>query len=92
MSNLLVNTRDQLFVLFEQLDVEKLFEKEKFADISKEVVLMLQTEAEKLAVHSLLPAYALGDKEGCTFKDGKVSVPASFHEVYKKYKIGRAHV
>jgi hypothetical protein len=46
MSNVLVNTRDQLFVLFEQLGVEKLFEKEKFADVSKEVVLMLQTEAE----------------------------------------------
>jgi hypothetical protein len=70
MSNLLVNTRDQLFVLFEQLGVEKLFENEKFADVSKEVVLMLQTEAEKLAVNSLLPAYTIGDKEGCTFKDG----------------------
>jgi hypothetical protein len=85
MSNVLVNTRDQLFVLFEQLGVEKLFEKEKFADVSKEVVLMLQTEAEKLAVNSLLPAYTIGDKEGCTFKDGKVSVPESFHDVYKKY-------
>lgn len=85
MGNLLVNARDQLFVLFEQLDIEKLFEKEKFADFSKEVVLMLQAEAEKLAVHSLLPAYTIGDKEGCTFKEGKVSVPASFHDVYKKY-------
>ena len=28
MSNLLVNTRDQQFVLFEQLGIEKLFESE----------------------------------------------------------------
>ena len=85
MSNLLVNTRDQQFVLFEQLGIEKLFEKEKYADFSKDMVLMMQTEAEKLAVNVLLPAYAEGDKEGCTFKDGKVYIPASFHEIFKKY-------
>jgi alkylation response protein AidB-like acyl-CoA dehydrogenase len=85
MSNLLVNTRDQQFVLFEQLGIEKLFEKEKYADFSKDMVLMMQTEAEKLAVNALLPAYAEGDKEGCTFKDGKVYIPASFHEIFKKY-------
>ncbi|HVO67683.1 MAG TPA: acyl-CoA dehydrogenase [Syntrophales bacterium] len=85
MSNLLVNMRDQLFVLFEQLGIEKLFESEKFKDFSKETVLMMQSEAEKLAVNVLLPAYTDGDKEGCTFKDGKVYVPASFHEVFKRY-------
>jgi len=85
MGNLLANARDQLFVLFEQLDIEKLFEKEKFADFSKEVVLMMQSEAEKLAVNDLLPAYTPGDQEGCTFKDGKVSAPACFHEIFKKY-------
>jgi hypothetical protein len=85
MSNLLVNTRDQLFVLFEQLGIEKLFENERYADFSKEMVLMMRSEAEKLAVNVLLPAYANGDKEGCVFKDGKVYVPASFHDVFKKY-------
>ena len=85
MSNLLVNARDQLFILFEQLGIEELFKSEKFADFSKEVVLMMQTEAEKLAVNVLLPTYPEGDKEGCIFEDGKVSVPAGFHEVFKKY-------
>jgi len=85
MGNLLVNTRDQQFVLFEQLGIEKLFKSEKYADFSKEMVLMMRNEAEKLAVNVLLPAYADGDKEGCTFKDGKVYIPASFHEAFKKY-------
>jgi alkylation response protein AidB-like acyl-CoA dehydrogenase len=85
MTNLLVNTRDQQFVLFEQLGIEKLFKSEKYADFSKEMVLMMQNEAEKLAVNVLLPAYADGDREGCTFKDGKVYIPASFHEAFKKY-------
>jgi alkylation response protein AidB-like acyl-CoA dehydrogenase len=85
MGNQLVNSRDQQFVLFEQLDIEKLFKSDIYGDFSKELVLMMQDEAEKLAVNVLLPAYAEGDREGCTFKDGKVYAPASFHEVFKKY-------
>ena len=36
MSNLLSNARDQQFVLFEQLGIEKLFEYDDYADFSKE--------------------------------------------------------
>ena len=85
MGNLLVNMRDQLFLLFEQLEIEKLFETELFKDFSKDDVLMMMNEAEKMAVNVLLPAYEPGDKQGCTFKDGKVSVPESFHDAYRKY-------
>jgi alkylation response protein AidB-like acyl-CoA dehydrogenase len=85
MSNLLVNTRDQHFILFEQLGINKLFENEKFSDFSKDVVLMMHNEAEKLALNVLLPTYAEADREGCVFKDGKVSVPACFHAAFKKY-------
>ena len=85
MSNLLVNERDQQFILFEQLNIEKLFESEKYADLSKEVVVMIQNETLKLALNVLMPIYGSGDREECTFKDGKVSVPASFHEAFKKY-------
>src|SRR5450759_3071267 len=85
MSNLLVNTRDQQFVLFEQLGIEKLFETEAFKDFSKDDLLMIMNEAEKLAVNVIAPTLAEGDKEGCTIKDGKVSVPQCFHGAWKKY-------
>ena len=85
MSNLLVNTRDQQFILFEQLGIEKLFEVEKYAEFSKEIVLMIQNEAEKLALNVLMPTYAEGDREGCTFRNGKVSVPVCFHDSFKRY-------
>ncbi|HUH67277.1 MAG TPA: acyl-CoA dehydrogenase [Syntrophales bacterium] len=85
MGNLLVNARDQQFVLFEQLGIERLFSTEQYADFSKEIVLMMRNEAEKLAVNVLLPAYALGDREGCTFKDGKAYAPPSFHNVFNTY-------
>ena len=85
MSNLLVNTRDQHFLLFEQFGIEKLFETETFKDFSKDDVLMMMNEAEKMALNVILPTYEVGDKEGCTFKDGKVTVPKCYHDAFKKY-------
>ena len=85
MSNLLVNERDQEFLLFEQLGIEKLFQTEPFRDFSKEDALLMMNEAKKMAVNEILPTYAAGDKEGCTLKDGKVSVPKCYHDAVKKY-------
>jgi hypothetical protein len=85
MSNLLVNARDQKFVLYEQLDIERLLSTEKFADYSKDTVDMILTEAEKMALEVLEPTYTTGDKEGVKFEGGKVFVPPGFHEAYKKF-------
>jgi len=46
MSNLLVNERDQEFLLFEQLEIEKLFKTEAFKDFSKDDALMMMNEAK----------------------------------------------
>ena len=88
MSNGLVNTRDQQFVLFEQLGIEKLFATEKFKDFSKDDVLMMQNEAEKMAINVILPTYTEGDKEGCHLKDGNVSIPKSYKDAFAKFKEG----
>ena len=85
MSNLLVNTRDQQFILFEQLGIEKLFETEAFKDFSKDDLVMIMNEAEKLAVNVIAPTLKEGDEEGCHLKDGIVSVPKCFREPYKKF-------
>jgi hypothetical protein len=44
MSNLLVNTRDQQFVLFEQFGIEKLLETEIYKDWDKASLLMILNE------------------------------------------------
>ena len=85
MSNLLVNMRDQHFVLFEQLGIDKLFETDKYSAFSKDDVLMMLNEAEKLSVNVLAPINAEGDHQGCTFKDGKVTVPEGFHNAFKLF-------
>jgi len=85
MSNLLVNRRDQKFVLYEQIGIEKLFEYEKYADYSRDVADMMLGEAEKMAVEDVLPTYEEGDKVGCTFENGVVSVPECLHGPYRKF-------
>jgi alkylation response protein AidB-like acyl-CoA dehydrogenase len=85
MSNGLVNTRDQQFVLFEQLEIEKLFEYEAYRDFTRDDLQMVLNEAEKLAVNEMAPCNKDGDEAGCHIKDGIVTIPKSFHEPYRKY-------
>ncbi|HPL62626.1 MAG TPA: acyl-CoA dehydrogenase [Syntrophales bacterium] len=87
MGDQIINTRDQQFVLYEQLGIEKLFKK-KYADYTRETVDMMLNEAEKMAVDVILPTSEAGDREGCKFKDGNVTVPECFHEAYKKFVEG----
>ncbi len=85
MGNLLVNTRDQQFLLFEQFGIEKVFDSEAYGGYSKDDVLMILSEAEKMAVNDVFPTLKEGDEEGCHIKDGKVTVPKCFREPFKKY-------
>ena len=85
MGNLLVNTRDQQFLLFEQFGIEKLFESEAYEGFSKDDLLMILSEAEKLAVGEIFPTLKEGDEESCQFKNGEVTIPKCFRGPYKKY-------
>ena len=89
MGNTLVNTRDQRFVLYEQIGIERLFTFEKFRDFSRDMIDMVLTEAEKFAVEEILPTFDIGDKEDpAVFKEGKAYAPKCYHSPYKKYVAG----
>jgi len=45
-------------------------------------------ECAKFCENELLPLYQSGDKEGCTFDNGKVITPKGFKEAYDKYVEG----
>lgn len=88
MSNLLVDERDVAFVLFEQLDVEKLCETELFHDFSRDVFEMAINEAMKLALNDVMPTNVIGDREGCRREGNEVHVPEAFHKIWKLYTEG----
>lgn len=85
MANLILDERDQHFLLYEMLEVEKLCENPLYADFSKDIFDMILTEAQKFAVEEVFPTLVEGDKEGCRLEDGQVYVPKSFHRVYKLF-------
>ena len=83
MAQYIADRKDVDFVLHEQLQVEDLSKTELFADFNKKTVDMIVSEARNLAIKEILPTREIGDREGCKFVDGKVTVPESFHRAYE---------
>jgi alkylation response protein AidB-like acyl-CoA dehydrogenase len=88
MANLLVNERDQKFVLHEQLRVEELGKTGLYGHISREVIDLSLGAAVDLAVKESYPNMAKADREGCRLENGSVFVPQSFKKLKEEYDKG----
>jgi alkylation response protein AidB-like acyl-CoA dehydrogenase len=88
MAELLVDERDQKFVLFDQFAIGTFSESALYADFDVEIYNMVLNEAKKLAENVMMPTNGEGDEDGAHFKDGKVTVPASFHELWRLWNAG----
>ncbi len=90
MSNLIMDMRDARFVLYEQLGIDKLCERPRYADHSKDVFEMVLDEAEKMAVNYIEPTYVESDKIGAVYdpKTKSVTTPPSFKKALEAYKAG----
>ena len=58
---------------------------EEFEESSPDLVDAILQECAKFCENELLPLYQSGDKEGCTFDNGKVITPKGFKEAYQQY-------
>lgn len=85
MADFVADIRDLKFVLFEQLDIEKVLAAERYQDYTRDDVEMIIDEAYKFAREQLGPINSILDEEGCTFDQGKVTVPSVYHEPYKLF-------
>jgi len=88
MADFVADIRDIKFVLFDMLDMDKLLATEKYGAFTREDVEMILDEAHRFAKEGLAPINAQMDEEGCTFKDGKVTVPKAMHEPFKMFNEG----
>ena len=88
MATLLVDKRDQLFVLNEMLEVEKLCDFTKFADQSG--FDMVLNEAHQFAKKEFYPTLQEGDEVGCVYdpKTHGVKFPKCYKKPYKKFREG----
>ena len=80
-----VDLRDIRFALYEQLPFQRLTELEAFEELDRESTDLLLDECFKLNRDVLAPLNGPGDRAGCTFVDGKVSVPEGFSEAYETF-------
>ncbi len=85
MANLILDERDQQFVLHEMLEVGKLCEAPLYADFPKDTFDMILSEAQKFAVEEIFPTLVDSDTQGCSLKNGDIRVPKAFHRIYKLY-------
>ncbi len=85
MANLIMDERDQKFVLFEMLGAEKLCDAPKYAEFSRDMFEMILSEAQKFAVEEVLPTLVESDKTGCKLINGQVHVPECFQRPYKLF-------
>lgn len=88
MAQQIADRRDIDFVLFEQLEIEKLQNNKKFTDFNRKTIDMVITEARNFSIKEILPTLKDGDEEGLLFEDGKVTLPDSYKKAYKLFVEG----
>src|SRR3984957_20160432 len=79
---------DYRFVIHELLEAEKQTDLPLYADLTRDTVDDILTNAAKFCEEVLLPLNHSGDEEGCHFENGVVRTPAGFKEAFKAYADG----
>lgn len=59
-----------------------------FGDLSTDLVAAILEEAGRFASEEIAPLNRAGDIEGTSLEDGKVRMPAGWHEVYRRWCAG----
>jgi len=77
-------TRDYGFLLHEVLDLTRYANLPGFAEATPDLVDQIIAQAAKFAEEVLQPLNAVGDTQGCTLKDGVVTVPDGFADAYRQ--------
>jgi alkylation response protein AidB-like acyl-CoA dehydrogenase len=88
MAQVIADRRDVDFVLYEQLEAERLSRHPVYAEFNRAAMDLIVSEARQLAVKELLPLLKVGDEEGCRFDAGAVTVPEAFHRAFRLIRDG----
>ena len=78
--------KDFKFVLNDLLGLDKMTNMPGFEDATPDMIDAILEEGGKLMSEVIQPLNLVGDKEGCTWKDGEVTTPTGFKEAYDEYR------
>jgi alkylation response protein AidB-like acyl-CoA dehydrogenase len=76
--------RDQRFVLNDVLNVQQYGNLPSFSDAPADIVDAVLEEGGKFCENVLYPLNKVGDREGCSLKDGVVTTPTGFDDAYNQ--------
>jgi alkylation response protein AidB-like acyl-CoA dehydrogenase len=80
---------DMRFVLFDVLEVDRVFaDVPHFEAFGRDVYDAVLEEAGKFSGQVLAPLNPIGDREGCGFDNGAVTTPTGFKEAYRQFVEG----
>jgi alkylation response protein AidB-like acyl-CoA dehydrogenase len=85
MHNLLIDERDQTFVLNEMLDIGQLEKTDRYGHLSQGMIDASLKAALELAVKVSYPIMTEADREGCRLENGEVRVPHCYHRLKRHY-------
>lgn len=85
MYNLLIDQRDQMFVLHDMLNIGQLGQTNCFGHLTTATVDASLQAALELAVKESYPVMAEADREGCRLENGNVRAPRCYHRLKKHY-------
>lgn len=88
MRNLLVDPRDQKFVIKEMLGVEDLFETPFFGHLTQKTLDMSLDAAADLATKAFYPTIMDADSQSCRLENGSVLVPECYHRLKEHFDQG----
>lgn len=88
MAQLISDRKDIEFVLYEQLEADRISETGTFSGYNRKMFDMVIKEARNFSLKELLPTYIEGDREGVTFENGNVTVPGCYQKAHKLYADG----
>lgn len=80
--------RDIKFVMQELLDCNTHYQSLGYEDASDDMVDAILGEAAKFTEQIVAPLNQIGDRQGCTWKDGHVKTPDGFKDAYQQYVAG----
>jgi alkylation response protein AidB-like acyl-CoA dehydrogenase len=88
MAQIIADRRDIDFVLYEQFRVEELTGHPQYNSFNKKSFDLIVNEARNLAIQEILPTFTEGDREGVSYENGQVKVPACYHRPYQLMREG----
>ncbi len=77
--------RDIKFVAFEMLKIDELAGYERFAEANRETLEMIIDEGYNFAREALAPTFEIGDREGCQFEGGEVTMSDAIKGAFKAW-------